>query len=201
MTLDAFRNKISPIIDPLAIRLYKFGFRPNQLSGGSLISAVIAGFSFYLNFLPLAVIATASNALFDGLDGPLARISDSASRRGDLVDHVIDRYSDIFIIGGIFFGGFVSWQIGIIALVGILMTSYLGTQAQALGIGRNYGGMLGRADRLVIIFIVGVLNIIYPAKIVWFPLLGWMMVVFAVISNFTALQRFHAALHELNSKT
>jgi phosphatidylglycerophosphate synthase len=200
MTLDAFRDKITIIIDPLTIRLYKFGLSPNQLSMGSLISAVVAGLSFYLNILPLAVIATASNALFDALDGGLARIADSACRRGDLVDHVIDRYSDIFIIGGIFFGGYVSWQIGVIALVGVLMTSYLGTQAQALGIGRNYGGILGRADRLVIIFIVGTLNIIYPLNIIWFPLLGWMMIVFAVISNFTALQRFYYALRELNGK-
>ncbi len=200
MTLDAFRDKITIIIDPLTIRLYRFGLSPNQLSMGSLISAVVAGLSFYLNILPLAIIATASNALFDALDGGLARIADSACRRGDLVDHVIDRYSDIFIIGGIFFGGYVSWQIGVIALVGVLMTSYLGTQAQALGIGRNYGGILGRADRLVIIFIVGTLNIIYPLNIIWFPLLGWMMIAFAVISNFTALQRFYYALRELNGK-
>jgi phosphatidylglycerophosphate synthase len=200
MTLDAFRDKITTIIDPLTIRLYKFGLSPNQLSIGSLISAVVAGLAFYLNILPLAVIATASNALFDALDGGLARITDSACRRGDLVDHVIDRYSDIFIIGGIFFGGYVSWQIGVIALVGVLMTSYLGTQAQALGIGRNYGGILGRADRLVIIFIIGTLNIIYPLNIIWFPLLGWMMIAFAVISNFTALQRFYYALRELNGK-
>jgi archaetidylinositol phosphate synthase len=200
MTLDAFRDKITVIINPLTIRLYKFGLSPNQLSMGSLISAVVAGLSFYLNILPLAVIATASNALFDALDGSLARISDSASRRGDLIDHVVDRYSDIFIIAGIFFGGYVSWQIGVIALVGVLMTSYLGTQAQALGIGRNYGGILGRADRLVIIFIVGALNIIYPSNIIWFPLLGWMMITFAVISHFTALQRFYHALRELNGK-
>lgn len=200
MTLDAFRDKIATIIDPLTIRLYKFGLSPNQLSVGSLISAVVAGLSFYLNIVALAVIAIASNALLDALDGGLARIADSAGRRGDLVDHVIDRYSDIFIVGGIFFGGYVSWQIGVIALVGVLMTSYLGTQAQALGIGRNYGGILGRADRLVIIFIVGTLNVIYPFTIIWFPLLGWMMIGFAVISNFTALQRFYYTLRELNGK-
>ena len=41
----------------------------------------------------------------------------------------------------------VPWQIGVFALTGVLMSSYLGTQAQAVGVGRYYGGILGRADR------------------------------------------------------
>ncbi len=43
----------------------------------------------------------------------------------------------------------VSWQIGVFALTGVLMASYLGTQAQAVGVGRYYGGLLGRSDRSV----------------------------------------------------
>ena len=87
MTLDAFRDKIAIIIDPLTIRLYKFGLSPNQLSMGSLISAVVAGLSFYLNILALAVIAIASNALLDALDGGLVQlhVEERALRRKDVV--------------------------------------------------------------------------------------------------------------------
>ena len=60
----------------------------------------------------LAIVAIACNALFDALDGCLARSSNSESRQGDLIDHVLDRYSDIFIFGGITIGGYVAWQIG-----------------------------------------------------------------------------------------
>jgi hypothetical protein len=35
----------------------------------------------------------------------------------------VDRYSDIFIITGIFAGGYASWQIGVFALTGALMVS------------------------------------------------------------------------------
>jgi phosphatidylglycerophosphate synthase len=77
------------------------------------------------------------------------------------------------------------------------MTSYLGTQAQALGVGRNYRGLLGRADRLVLVFFIALFSLAVPETIIWFPLLGWMMVFVAIASNFTALQRFYLAYREI----
>jgi phosphatidylglycerophosphate synthase len=197
MTLDAYRGRMGRILDPVALTLSRHGVSANQLSLLSLLSAIVAGASFYVQALSLAAIAIALNALFDALDGCVARSSNSESRKGDMIDHVIDRYADILIFGGITFGGYVAWQIGLVALVGILMTSYLGTQAQAIGVGRNYRGLLGRADRLIIVFVVTIATILFPVNIVWFPLLGWMMVALAVASNVTALQRFYLAYQEL----
>lgn len=197
MTLDAYRGRMGRILDPVALTLSKHGVSANQLSLLSLLSAVVAGASFYVQALSLAAIAIALNALFDALDGCVARSSNSESRKGDMIDHVIDRYADVLIFGGITFGGYVAWQVGVVALVGILMTSYLGTQAQAIGVGRTYRGLLGRADRLIIVFVVTIATILFPANIVWFPLLGWMMVALAVASNVTALQRFYLVYREL----
>jgi len=197
MTLDVYRGPMGRILSPLARMLYKHGVSANQLSLLSLVSAIVAGVAFYSQLLVLAIVALACNALFDALDGCLARTSNSESRQGDLIDHVVDRYSDIFIFVGITLGGYVTWQIGLVVIVGVLMTSYLGTQAQALGVGRNYSGLLGRADRLVLVFFVALLNLIFPANIIWFPLLGWMMVFVAIASNITALQRFYLAYREI----
>jgi phosphatidylglycerophosphate synthase len=197
MTLDAYRGRVRRILDPLALTLYRQGVSANQLSLMSVISAIVAGAAFGVHMLPLAIVAIACNALFDVLDGCLARSSNSESRQGDLIDHVLDRYSDIFIFGGITLGGYVAWQIGLIAIVGVLMTSYLGTQAQALGVGRNYRGLLGRADRLVLVFFIALFSLAVPETIIWFPLLGWMMVFVAIASNVTALQRFYLAYREI----
>jgi archaetidylinositol phosphate synthase len=112
------------------------------------------------------------------------------SRKGDFLDHVVDRYADIFIITGIFAGGFAPWPIGVFALTGVLMVSYIGTQAQAVGVGRYYGGLLGRADRLLLLIIAGFLNIIFPAGVYGLPFLGWVLVIFGLIGHFTAIQRF-----------
>lgn len=197
MTLDSYRGQMRRILNPLALTLYRHGVSANQLSLLSVISAMVAGAAFCVHVLPLAIVAIACNALFDALDGCLARSSNSESRQGDLIDHVLDRYSDIFIFGGITIGGYVAWQIGLIAIVGVLMTSYLGTQAQALGIGRNYSGLLGRADRLVLVFFVALFSLVFSETIIWFSLLGWMMVFVAIASNITALQRFYLAYREI----
>jgi phosphatidylglycerophosphate synthase len=197
MTLDSYRGRMRRILDPLALTLYRHGVSANQLSLLSVISAIVAGAAFCVHVLPLAIVAIACNALFDALDGCLARSSNSESRQGDLIDHVLDRYSDIFIFGGITIGGYVAWQIGLIAIVGVLMTSYLGTQAQALGIGRNYSGLLGRADRLVLVFFAALFSLVFSETIIWFSLLGWMMVFVAIASNITALQRFYLAYREI----
>ena len=53
----------------------------------------------------------------------------------ETLDHAVDQ-RDIFIITGIFASGLVPWPIGVLALTGVLMSSYLGTQAQAVGVGR-----------------------------------------------------------------
>jgi len=137
-----------------------------------------------------AVLAVALNAFFDAMDGAVAREMKIQSLRGDFLDHAVDRYADIFIITGIFAGGLVPWWIGVIALTGVLMASYLGTQAQAVGVGRYYGGLLGRADRLVLIMVVGIIDVVFPISVFGLSWLGWLLVLFGIFGHLTAFQRF-----------
>jgi archaetidylinositol phosphate synthase len=130
------------------------------------------------------------NVFCDAMDGAVARAMKTQSLRGDFLDHAVDRYADIFIITGIFAGGLVPWQIGVFALTGVLMASYLGTQAQAVGVGRYYGGLLGRADRLVLILVVGVIGLLIPMNIYGLTWLGWLLVLFGIFGHITAFQRF-----------
>ena len=190
MTLDQFRPQVQGIIQPVVNLMRKIGVTPNGLSLASFFVSALAGIAFYAGGVVLGVVMVALNAVFDALDGALARDLGIAGRRGDFLDHVIDRYADIFIITGIFAGGAASWPIGVFALTGVLMSSYLGTQAQAVGVGRFYGGILGRADRLVLIIIAGVLTILIPGEIYGLNYLGWLLVIFGILGHYTALQRF-----------
>jgi len=182
------------------------GVSPNLLSLFSLVCAALAGVAFALSSggsgrgainlpLVLAAVFVALNAVLDGLDGLVAREMGNASRKGDFLDHVIDRYADLLMIGGIVFGSYAPWPIGLLALLGVLLASYMGTQAQAVGIGRMYGGVLGRADRIVLILGATILTVIYPLPLpssgpVSFSFLGWALVIFALLGHVTALQRF-----------
>jgi len=79
------------------------GISPDAVSWLALVFAVLTGYAFYTGkseFLLLASAFVFLSGFFDALDGALARVSKLASKRGDLLDHVLDRYADIFIIGG-----------------------------------------------------------------------------------------------------
>jgi len=196
MTFDALRPFASKVIEPLADLFIRKGISPDVVSLASLICAFIAGLCFYYSpaargLVLLAGIFVVLNSVLDALDGAVARKSNKATVRGDFLDHVIDRYSDVFIICSIFFAGYVPWQIGVAAIVGVLLTSYLGTQAQALSLGRYYGGIMGRADRLVVIILSAFVNFAYPATIAGFSILGWAVTLIALTSHITAFQRIH----------
>lgn len=210
MAVDSLRPYVAGVIvDPIAKIFIKIGFSPNTLSIISFIFSIFAGVFYYLAggnnfplsaphyFLLVAAICVLINSGLDALDGAVARLKGVAGKKGDFLDHVIDRYADVFIISGIIFGGFCPWWVGIIALAGVLLTSYLGTQAQAMDIGRYYGGIMGRADRLIIILAASFADFGYIAlydvsAAFWgFSFLGWAMIIIAIGSHITAFQRIY----------
>ncbi|KAF5435918.1 MAG: CDP-alcohol phosphatidyltransferase family protein [Methanophagales archaeon] len=191
------------------------GLSPDSITILSLLSAILAGVFFFFSgtghvqnstfnlLLLLAGIFVCLSSILDALDGIMARELGNASKRGDFLDHVIDRYADMLIVCGIIFGGYVSCKIGVIAVIGILFSSYMGTQAQAVGLKRIYGGLLGRADRLLIIIVATFLTMVYPyplpaSGMLSYTFLGWAMVIFALLCNVTALQRFYYAWKLVN---
>lgn len=198
MTLDQFRPKVEGIMDPAVSVCIRLGITPNSLTVASFLAAIGAGFTYYFGNILVATFLVLCNAVFDALDGAIARAKNTQGPLGDFFDHSVDRYSDIFIIVGIFAGGFSTWQyspeivayIGVFALTGVLMSSYLGTQAQAVGVGRFYGGVLGRADRLVLLLVAGILDIMIPGGVYGLPYLGWLLLIFGILGHFTAIQRF-----------
>ena len=190
MTLDQYRSHVKVYFDPLVAVAIRCRLTPNFFTLAALLASALAGILFYLRLEFWGVLAVAVNAFCDAMDGAVARTMKCESKRGDFLDHAVDRYADIFIITGIFAGGLVSWQIGVFALTGVLMASYLGTQAQAVGVGRYYGGLLGRADRLVMIMVVGIIDMLVPLSFYGLSLIGWMLVLFGVFGHITAFQRF-----------
>ena len=93
-------------------------------------------------------------AELDALDGAVARAYDKVSKYGDWLDHTIDRLVDLSLLIAI--GINTAWVsvhwLGWAAATMTLLGSYMGTQAQSVGLGRNYGGF-SRADRMVTTFV------------------------------------------------
>ena len=201
MTLDTLRPVADRLLDPFVAGAKRLGLTPDAVSVLALLTAVGAGAAFAfaaelrLLYL-LGAVLVLWNGIFDLLDGALARELDSQSDAGDLLDHVLDRYADILIISGLA-AGVGQYALGLAAITGVLMTSYLGTQAQAVGLDRVYGGLLGRADRLALIGVVTTVAAVIDATALGLTAVGWLLVIFAVVGHITALQRFYYAMRDL----
>ena len=200
MVADDYRDLGTKILMPLA-KISPLG--PMGISLLSLITALTAGYSFYVAdldsnkiYLLLGSLMVFLTAVFDALDGIVARERNLSSKRGDLVDHTLDRVADIIIVGGIALGPLVDITVGFSSIIGILMLSYMGPQAQAVGAGRENAGLLARADRLDELAIVpeiqyfdeGYGNLNYMTL---------MCYVFAIVCILSAMYRFQRIWKEL----
>jgi archaetidylinositol phosphate synthase len=205
MVLDKKRESVDPILSRVATCFIRIN--PDVLTWLALVFSIISAVFFYFSspklelgnyYLFFAAFFVFLNGLFDAVDGKVAKMTDKASLRGDFLDHALDRYADIFIIGAIALSTWVRPSIGLLALVGVLLTSYMGTQAQAIGCKRDYSGFLGRADRLVLLMVFPIVQHIGLRFHLDLPfgttILEWVLIYFAVMGNITAIQRFYSTL-------
>ena len=211
MVLDTQRDTVDPFLSFVA---HRFSAVPaDVISWIALLCSLGAGFFFFISnprnelvtyYLFAASFFVFLNGLFDAVDGKIAKLTKTASQKGDFLDHALDRYADVFIVGGLTMSAWCDVRIGFFAIIGMLLTSYMGTQAQAVGYKRVYAGLLGRADRLVLLMIAPVLQHIFLYLHIMLPLdftlLEWVMIYLAVAGNLTALQRFIQTLRFFPSK-
>ena len=196
---DDYRDFGTKILNPLA-KIMPIG--PMGISFLSLLTAIGAGYSFYMadlentNWLLIGALMVFLTAVLDALDGMVARMRAISSRRGDLLDHTLDRIADIIIVGGIALGPLVEITVGFAAIIGILMLSYMGTQAQAVGAGREYAGLLGRADRLVVLVMVPIIQYFSEGYLDW-NYMTLMCYTFAIVCTLSAFYRFNKIWTEL----
>lgn len=198
MTLDRYRHVADRLLEPAVGVARRLGVGPDGVSVLALLAAFAAGGAFWMaGFMGyiLGALLVAANGWLDLLDGALARELDRSSPAGDLLDHVLDRYADIAVIAGLA-AGIGRPGVGFAAVTGVLMTSYLGTQGQAVGLERVYSGVLGRADRLALAGVVAIAAAALPTYRTS-AILG-LLVVFAVVGHLTALQRFYTAMRDLD---
>ena len=154
---EKMRGVWTKAIQPMVLKMGDLD--PSVLTWTSLILALV---SFWLiaeagldedgaMMVGAAVVLILIAGVLDALDGALARHQGVAGPYGDFLDHTIDRVVDVGLLIAIGMNAaFVSDPgTGAVAAVLTLFGSYMGTQAQSVGLDRIYGGF-SRADRLVL---------------------------------------------------
>ncbi len=200
MTLDRLRPVAERGLDPFVQAADRIGMTPDGVSVVAFTCAVVAGVALALAtpvWYVIGAFLVFLNGWLDLVDGALARAQNVSSAGGDLLDHVLDRYADIAVVTGLA-AGVDRYALGLAAVTGVLMTSYLGTQIQAVGGGREYGGLLGRADRLALVGVTAVLAAVLSGPLVQgYGVVAGLLLIFAIVGHLTAAQRFWGAWRDL----
>jgi phosphatidylglycerophosphate synthase len=159
MALEQLSGLRSKLLAP-----FLFKANPAIITLISFLFAIFTGYLFFLGSWSLGALTLIISAVLDALDGEIARKYKVATKFGDLLDHTFDRIADAAIFIGLAFNPQIPVThsiLTLLALIAILLASYAGTEAQALMGKRLYTALVGRADRLVILFAAALLMPFY----------------------------------------
>lgn len=136
--------------------LVRHHVHPDVLTLGALALSVCGGLALASSaaapwlLLSAPAIALARTVL-NALDGMVAIDSGKARPFGEVLNEFSDRLSDAALFGGLAMSGLVNVHLGWLAVVLTLLTDDLGVLAKAAGAPRQYGGFMGKADRMVLL--------------------------------------------------
>jgi CDP-diacylglycerol---glycerol-3-phosphate 3-phosphatidyltransferase len=186
------------LLSPVAQLAASLKLSPNVSSWACLILGITSGIAAGLGAVPLAGGLIIISALFDMLDGMLARSQGRASDAGEVLDAAVDRYAEFFFLAGLcLYYRHEPWAMVLMqaALLGSMLVSYSQAKAEAMRVEVPRGWMR-RPERATYL---GSGAFLSPIVTVWFeagdpmplhyPLLFAAMVV-AVFANATAIRRF-----------
>lgn len=170
------------ILDPLATFFNRLGIAPNTMTILGLLMNVGAAYLLSQGQMFWGGLLVLIGGPFDALDGTMARLRGEASDFGAFVDSVTDRYSELFILGGLSFyytqqGDWLTVMACYAAAAGSVMVSYTKARADSLHFDANIG-ILTRVERYLVLAPLLLFNL--PIIAIW---------VVAVLANVTALQR------------
>lgn len=147
---DAFRRPSAFAVN-YCVRI---GIHPDAISYASVAAAALcaAGLWRAADFPILLLIAPAFAYLrlwFNMLDGMVALASKRASLRGEIVNELPDRVSDVLIFVGVAHSGMAYVISGYWAAIFAVLTAYVGTLGQAIAGRREFGGVMAKPYRMI----------------------------------------------------
>ncbi len=186
--LSFLTNAVEGIRSPIVRVLAAVGVRPNHLTVVGALIAVGAGYLASQGALLPAGLVFLVGSLMDGLDGALARHTDSVSRTGAFLDSVLDRVGEAALLIGLSFyfareDDALAVVVTTAALAFSMLVSYARARAESLGL--NRGGFIP-APRPVRVVILSV------GLLIGLPLIA--VIAVAVLSAVSALQRIIAGM-------
>ncbi len=184
--LARFRQLYEQVSLPLGHFCLRLGLSPDMLTYASVALSIVAGYLLVQQLYLWGIFAILLVGLADVLDGATARAGNIASEYGTVLDHVVDRYAEFFILGGILLSGAVAQGWVLFSLFGMVMASYVRARAESTGkITSCNVGFAGRQEKMGLLLLGLLAQAFYPQA----GLLEWSVIAIGVVSHITAIQR------------
>lgn len=183
----------------------RHGIHPDAISYLSIVAALIAAICFWKSgargwLLIIAPLFCYLRLWFNMLDGLIAFAAGKASRRGEILNDLPDRISDIIIFAGVAHSGLMHPLIGYWAAIFAVLASYVGLFGQALAIQRQFGGVMSKPWRMVALNVGAWLTFfLQPQSPATFTIFDWTCLVIiagCVETIVVRLKRIMAALQD-----
>jgi len=167
--LNNLRDSLQPHLEKIGRCFASTGISPNGWSCIGLVFAFASAFIYGWNVefsLIIGGILLLVAGFFDIVDGQVARVSQKVTRTGGFLDSVFDKIAEVAIFLGILVGGFAEPYLVFLAITFSLLVSYTRSRAESLGVKIQGYGIGARAERLLVIAIIGIIGFMEYAIII-----------------------------------
>ncbi len=179
--LNNLRGTLQPILEKIGKTFASTGLSPNFWTVVGLLfalaSAVVYGMGIEFGLIIGGILLLISG-FFDMVDGQVARVTGKTSKKGSYLDSMFDKIAEVAIFLGLLIGGYAEPYLVMLAITLSLLVSYARAKSDALNINLQGIGIGERAERLLVIAIIGIIGYIEPA-----------VMIVVVIAGITLIQR------------
>lgn len=132
------------------------GIHPDAISYFSIVVSGIAAVCFWrASSVPLLLLIAPLFCFvrlwLNMLDGMVAIAGGKASVRGEILNDLPDRVSDVIIFVGVAESSWMNPRIGYLTAIASVLTAYTGLFGQALGASRQFAGLMAKPWRMVVL--------------------------------------------------
>ena len=177
--LNNLRETLRPTLEKIGKGFASTGLSANFWTfvglGFALVSAVVYGlgaeFGLIIGMgiefgLIIGGILILVSGFFDMVDGQVARVTGKTSKKGEYLDSMFDKISEVAIFLGILVGGHAEPYLVLLAITLSLLVSYARAKSDIINIKLQGIGIGERAERLLVIAIIGIIGFMEYAVII-----------------------------------
>ena len=179
--LNNLRESLRPALEKVGKGFAATGLSPNFWTVVGLIialaSAVVYGMGMEFGLIIGGILLLVSG-FFDMVDGQVARVTGKTSKKGEYLDSMFDKISEVAIFLGILVGGYAEPYLVLLAITLSLLVSYARAKSDLINIKLQGIGIGERAERLLVIAIIGIIGF-----------MDYAVIIVIIIAGITLIQR------------